>query len=76
MTQEHIKVFSGSPVIVKRLKSILEEHGIQSIYKNQDESARISGFGGPLNFAELFILNTDYDKAEELVKNYQKEIDA
>lgn len=76
MSQEHIKVFSGSTVIVQRLKTILEEQNIQSIYKNQGESALIAGFGGPINFAELFILNTDYEKAAELIKEYQKEIDA
>ncbi len=59
---EHIRIFTGSPVIVRRLEFLLDASGIGSVYKNQDESARMAGFGGPMNWAELFILNTDLEK--------------
>ncbi len=76
MKQEHIKVFSGSPVIVRRLGALLRDQGIDSILKNQYESARIAGFGGPMNVADLFILNTDLESAKETIINFQKEINS
>ena len=76
MKEEHIKIFSGSPVIVRRLRQILKEEGIDSVYKNQDEIARIAGFGGPMNLAELFILNIDFEKAKDVIEDYKEEINS
>ena len=76
MNEKHVRVFTGSPVLVRRLGFILDESGIGSVYKNQDESARLAGFGGPMNSAELFILNIDLEKAEPIIADYKKEINA
>lgn len=74
MREEHIKVFTGSPVIVRRLQSILDASGIGSVCKNQHESARLAGFGAPLNSAELFVLNVDMEKASPIIADYKNEI--
>lgn len=74
MKEAHIKIFTGSPVIVNHLRSLLHEHGIDSICKNHDESARVAGFGSFVNLAELFILNIDLEKANPIIEDFKREI--
>ncbi len=74
MNTEHIRIFSGSPVITNGLKSLLRENNIDSLIKNQDESARLAGFGGPMNLAELFILDIDLEKAQPIIDEFKKQI--
>ncbi len=72
--QEHVKIFTGMPIVVNRLKSILEQKNIPSIMKNESESGRLAGFGTPINSAQLFVLNTDLEIAQPIIAIFQKEI--
>jgi len=74
MTTGHVKVFSDTLIIVNALKSILEDNKIGSLIKNQSESAKLSGFGSPLNSVELFILEEDLGKAKPIIDLYKEEI--
>lgn len=77
MSTEHIKIFTGSPINANRLQSLLKEIQIDSLIKNQVESARLAGFGSSYDSAaEVYILNIDLDKAKETIENYLEEINA
>ena len=54
MKTEHIKLFSGSSIIINRLQNILESNNISSLLKNKFESARLAGFGEQMNSVEIF----------------------
>jgi hypothetical protein len=74
METTHIKIFSETPIIINRLRSLLEEQNIRSLVKNQFESGRLAGFGAPMNAVDLFILNSDLEKASIIVDDFKKEI--
>ena len=74
MEKEHIKIFTGSELFVNRLSFLLDEEHIPCLIKNHHESGRLGGFGTPMNAVELFIYNTDYEKATPVIENFRKEI--
>ena len=57
MKTEHIKVFSDMAILVNRLHNLLKDQGIDSIVKDNVESARLGGYGTFQNTVELFILD-------------------
>ena len=59
MEQEHIKVFSGTSLLVNRLSFLLDEAKIPSLIKDHVNSGTLAGFGSPTNNVELFIYNSD-----------------
>jgi|TARA_B110000908_G_scaffold165953_1_gene216241 hypothetical protein len=76
MTTAHIKVFSESSIIVKGLEIRLEDTNIGSITKDHINSGNIAGFGTLGRMVELFILNTDLEKAAPIIETYKEEINS
>mgnify|MGYP006081164805 FL=1 len=76
MKATHIKLFSESPIIVNRVRSLLQEQGIGSLVKNQIESARLAGFGVSLDTVDLFILSSDLEKANKVLITFKKDINS
>jgi len=74
MAQKHIKAFIGTSIIVNRLSYLLEKANIHAIIKDHVASGQLAGFGALSNSVELFILNTDLEKANTIINNFQKEI--
>lgn len=74
MATEHIKIFSDTSIIVNKLIGLLEQDNITPLVKDQFESARLGGFGAPMNSVELFVLDTDLEKAIKIVEDFKKEI--
>ena len=74
MEKEHIKIYSGTSVLVNRLSYLLDKEKIPSLIKNHHESARLGGFGSPIDAVELFIYKSDKEKATQIVEDFQKEI--
>lgn len=72
--QEHVKIFTGMPIVASRLKVLLAQSEIPSILKDEAESGRLAGFGSHLLSAQLFVLNTDLEKAQPIIDSYVKEI--
>ena len=70
MKEEHVKIFTGSTIIVSRLQTILKEHGIDSIVK----SDKIPAYEITNYIDELHILNLDLEKATPIVEDFKKEI--
>ncbi|MEE9407059.1 MAG: DUF2007 domain-containing protein [Polaribacter sp.] len=76
MTTEHVKIFSGSSIIVNGLKNLLDDNNIQYLIKNKFESARLAGFGEQMNSVELLVLNVDLEKAQLIANSYKEEINS
>jgi|TARA_R110002124_G_scaffold253438_1_gene418865 hypothetical protein len=76
MKNEHVKIFSGSSIIVNRLKSLLEEENISSIIKDHINMGKVTGFGPLGETIELFILNSDVEKAKPILDKYKEQINS
>lgn len=72
MNEKHIKVFTGSPLLVRRLRAILEGNNISSLSK----SDKIVAYEISNNIDELYVLNLDAEKAKGIVDAFEKEINA
>jgi hypothetical protein len=76
MTETYTKIFTDSSIIINGLKHLLDDASISSRISDRVESARLGGFGVPTNSVELFILNTDLEKATPIVEAYKAKINA
>ncbi|MCI2229074.1 DUF2007 domain-containing protein [Polaribacter sp. MSW13] len=76
MTNEHIKVFSGSSILTNGLKSLLEEVNIACIIKDPINSGKLTGFGTLGQTIQLFILDSDLEKAKPIIEAYKEKINA
>ena len=76
MKNEHVKIFSGSSIIINRLKSLLEEENITSIVKDNINMSKVSGFGPLGQSIDLFILNSDVEKAKPILDKYKEQINS
>ncbi len=70
MATEYIKIYTGSSIFTRRLKTILKENKISSIVK----SDKIPAYEITNYIDELFILNTDLEKAQPIVDEFKKQI--
>lgn len=60
-------LYTGSLVEVQRLKAILEENDIFPIIKDENESARLAGFGAPTMMQQLWVPASEVEKAKTLL---------
>ena len=74
MNKEHIKVFTGTSIFAKRLNHLLAEANIPTIVKDQIASGTLAGFGTMDTGVQLFVQDTDLDKANKIIDAFQKEI--
>ncbi|AXT56333.1 DUF2007 domain-containing protein [Aquimarina sp. AD1] len=72
--EKHIKIYTGTSIIINRLAYLLDEINIHFIIKDHKESGRLAGFGAIEGSTELFIYNDDAKKASEIIENFKKEI--
>jgi len=72
--KEHINIFTGTFILVNRLAFLLDENNIPTLIKDRKESGRLAGFGTTEFSTELFIYNSDYEKAKNVIENFKKEI--
>ena len=68
-----IRVFAGSEITVSLLSSELEKEGIVTEIINEYEQSNFRGFstGTPYS-VDLYILDTDLEKAEPIVNDFLK----
>ncbi|KLT67815.1 MULTISPECIES: putative signal transducing protein [Flavobacterium] len=69
-----MKVFSGSEVLAIALKERLEEAGVETVKKDNIQSARLGGFGGSDLAVEVFIQETDFAKANPVIEDFRMNI--
>ncbi len=72
--KDYVKIFTGTAILVNRLAQLLDEKGISTIIKDEQESGRLAGFGTIGSAVELFVFNSDKDKALPIVEGFKKEI--
>ncbi|KAA1245794.1 DUF2007 domain-containing protein [Aquimarina sp. RZ0] len=72
--REHIKIYSGTSIIINRLAFLLSEISIPFVIRDHQESGRLAGFGTLGYSSELFIFNSDIEKASHVIKIFKKEI--
>ncbi len=69
-----MKVFSGSEILAQALQQKIEEIGVNTIVKNNIQSARLGGFGNLGQAVELFIQETDFAKANPVIEAFRLSI--
>lgn len=74
MSEDYTKVFTDDSILVNRLQTLLKEVEINSKIRDRVESARLAGFGVPINSIELFVLNTDLEMAKPIIETYKEKI--
>lgn len=70
---EMVRVFAGSEITVNLLKYELEKEGIPTNVINEYEQSNFRGFstGTPYS-VDLYILDTDLEKATPIVEGFMK----
>ena len=69
-----MKVFSGSEILAMALKEKIEAIGVDTVLKNNIQSARLAGFGTMGQAVELFIQETDFSKANPVLEEFRMSI--
>ncbi|MEO0058439.1 MAG: hypothetical protein RLZZ312_86 [Bacteroidota bacterium] len=69
-----IKIFSGSEILAKNLQNRIENAGIDTVIKDNIQSARLAGFGNSDLAVEVFIQEIDYGKAHQVIEDFRMSI--
>ncbi|HEX8574852.1 MAG TPA: DUF2007 domain-containing protein [Flavobacterium sp.] len=69
-----IKIFSGSEILALALKEKIEAVGVETVLKNNIQSARLAGFGGTDLAVELFIEEVHFGKANPVIEDFRMSI--
>ncbi len=69
-----MKVFSGSEILAQALQARIEEEGVDTVLKNNIQSATLAGFGTTGQAVELFIQETDFAKANPVIEDFRMSI--
>lgn len=71
---KHIRLFTGSFIAVQRLQLDLNDAEIPFLIKDNNESARMAGYGILSDNVELFIFEEDLKKSTEILNSINAEI--
>ncbi|KQB39172.1 putative signal transducing protein [Flavobacterium aquidurense] len=66
-----MKVYSGSEVLALALQERLEQAGVETVKKDNIQSARLGGFGQSDLAVEVFIQETDFAKANPVIEEFR-----
>ncbi|MFV8334587.1 putative signal transducing protein [Flavobacterium sp. RSP29] len=69
-----MKVFSGSEILALALQQRIEAIGVETVLKNNIQSARLAGFGELGQAVELFIQETEFSKANPVIEEFRMSI--
>lgn len=69
-----IKIFSGSEILAKNLQNRIEAAGIDTVIKDNIQSARLGGFGNTDLAVEVFIQEVDFGKANPIIEEFRLSI--
>lgn len=69
-----MKVFSGSEILALALQEKIEAIGINTVVKNNIQSARLGGFGSFDQAVEVFIQEVDFGKANQTIEDFRLSI--
>ena len=66
-----IKIFSGSEILAQALQAKIEAVGVNTIVKNNIQSAKLAGFGTADQAVEIFIQEIDFGKANPVIEEFR-----
>lgn len=69
-----MKIFSGSEILALALQQKIEAININTVLKNNIQSARLGGFGSSGLAVEVFIQEIDYGKAHPVIEEFRLSI--
>jgi ribosomal protein L18 len=69
-----MKIFSGSEILAQALQAKIEEVGVNTIVKNNIQSAKLAGFGTADQAVEVFIQEIDFGKANPVIEEFRMSI--
>jgi hypothetical protein len=69
-----MKIFSGSEFLAHVLQLKIEAIGVNTILKNNIQSARLAGFGNTDLAVEVFIQEVDFGKANLVIEEFRMSI--
>jgi hypothetical protein len=69
-----MKVFSGSEILALALQERIEAIGVETVIKNNIQSARLAGSGDRGLAVELFIQETEFSKANPVIEEFRMSI--
>ena len=69
-----IKIFSGSEILAAALQIKIEDAGIETVKKDNLQSARLGGFGNSDLAVEVFIQEKDFNKANPVIEEFRMSI--
>ena len=69
-----MKVFSGSEILALALQEKIEAIGVETVLKNNIQSARLAGFGTLGQAVELFVQETEFAKVNPVIEEFRMSI--
>ncbi|MFV5702805.1 DUF2007 domain-containing protein [Flavobacterium sp. XS2P12] len=69
-----MKVFSGSEILALALQQKIEAIGVDTVLKNNIQSARLGGFGNSDLAVELFVQETEFSKVNPVIEEFRMSI--
>ncbi len=72
----YIKIFTNSHIIVQRLNTLLQEQNIDTLIKDNKESARLAGFGELSESIDLYVLASSIERAKPILQAFKNELNA
>ena len=69
-----MKVFSGSEILALALQERIEAIGVDTVLKNNIQSARLGGFGNSDLAVELFVQETEFAKVSPVIEEFRMSI--
>ena len=70
----HTLLHLGSFIEIQRLEPDLDQANIPCLIKNNNESAKLAGFGALNANVELYVFEKDFENASHILKNLLDEI--
>ncbi|HKL02914.1 MAG TPA: DUF2007 domain-containing protein [Cryomorphaceae bacterium] len=68
-----VKIITDSSITVNRIAMLLEDNGISTHNKDNVESARLAGFGVPQNSVDLYVYESEVERAQKIIADFNKE---
>ena len=69
-----MKIFSGSEILAQALQQKIEAIGVNTVLKNNIQSARLAGFVNTDLAVEVFIQEVDFGKANQVIEEFRMSI--
>lgn len=77
MKHDYTKIFSGNPVLSRRIIEGLEQIGIVPIVKDQSGSSRMAGFPSAISEdQDIYVQNAETGKAKPIIDQILTDVKA